>query len=35
VNLKAQDFFRRALAIDAQYPQATAAFTTGSGTPWR
>jgi adenylate cyclase len=25
-NLKAQDFFRRALAIDAQYPQATAAL---------
>ena len=25
-NLKAQDFFRRALSIDAQYPQATAAL---------
>ena len=25
-NLRAQDFFRRALAIDAQYPQATAAL---------
>jgi len=25
-NLKAEDFFRRALAIDAQYPQATAAL---------
>jgi adenylate cyclase len=25
-NLKAQDFFRRALAIDAQYPQAMAAL---------
>jgi adenylate cyclase len=25
-NLKAQDFFQRALAIDAQYPQATAAL---------
>src|SRR5262249_11144467 len=26
-NLEAQAFFRRALAIDAQYPQATAALT--------